>query len=171
MEYPSHILVTTCSSESFATTFDPSLGAISFPTCVSSGTTSIIGTIQVAAEAIFVKYQPSDLPVLHEASPGLGAWPGILVPTSSPAGASGGLSQDAKIAIGVTIPVVFLAFALGVFVALRWRNRVLSTRARSDPVMMPELQGRPAPPMAAAQVAEPEPGWVHGGARGQVLLN
>ncbi len=90
----------------------------------------------------------------------------FLSRTSSPAGASSGLSQDAKITIGVTIPVVFLAFALGVLRGSAVAEQSTENSGPTRPGHDAGAPGRTAPPMAAAQVAEPEPGWVHGGAKG-----
>lgn len=108
----SYVSVTTCAGNLWETwTVNPSIGSIYFETCRSAGVTFPTSKLVVQAQAIFVKYRPEDLSVLQKASPGWGDWAN-----------KGGLSEGAKIAIGVTIPVVFLAFLLGVFVVV-WRRR------------------------------------------------
>lgn len=151
------VTLTTCDSstgESRTYTVNPSLGTIWFTTCSVTGTTVLSAPndleISVTASPVFVKYRPSDIPLLQQAVPTWGSFPGMTSssPTPEPS-ASGnssggyptppppppsGLSQGAKIAIGVAVPVGVIALLLIGFLALRWRKTRI---ARSKPAPAP----------------------------------
>lgn len=151
------VTLTTCdltTGESRTSTVNPSLGTIWFSTCSVTGTTVLSAPdgldYSVAASPIFVKYRPSDIPLLQQAVPTWGSFPGMTPapPTPQPS-ASGnssggyppppppppsGLSRGAKIAIGVAVPVGVVALLLSGFLALRWRKTRI---ARSKPAPAP----------------------------------
>ena len=161
--WTSNIPVTTCITNFLTTSINPSLGVISFQTCPSTGVFTVSNTIQVSANPIFLKYRLSDLPILQKASSTWGLWPGITLPSSttttgatthsSPESSNdntgtvvesgGGLSQQSKIAIGVTIPIVFLAFALGIFIVVRRRKKMSHDLGPADAqTQFPELDSQ-----------------------------
>lgn len=158
-----NIVVTSCSDNSYTrtTTQNPSLGPVTFWTCESDKTISTSASVLPAyADPIYVKYRPSDLPVLQKVSPTWGEWANAkatVTGATSSSGAqtgsassisSGGLSQDAKIAIGVTIPVVVISLVLGAFVVMRWHRKGPHSSLAREPglgVEKPELDGQRVP--------------------------
>jgi hypothetical protein len=156
------IVVTSCSNNSYTrtTTRNPSLGSVTFWTCESDKTVSTSASVLPAyADPIYVKYRPSDLSELQKVNPTWGEWANVKATgtgatsfssahtgtsTASSSGArtgstapvsSSGLSQGAKIAIGITIPIVFIAFVLGGYAAMRWHRK----RKRPGPAPEPSL--------------------------------
>jgi hypothetical protein len=175
----SNVVVTTCNSHSLTSTANPTLGTVEFATCPVTGTTLLQRALDLGANPVFVKYRPSDLPLLQRAVPTWGSFPGVTIPPTaqpsssasggggSPSGASSssggpsGLSQDAKIAIGVAVPVAVIAFLLGGVLAMRWRKaqRSKEAPAPSGPEhLKPELDGQgkstPAPKHGGLERAE-----------------
>ena len=159
------VVVTSCSDNSYTrtTTQNPSLGPVAFWTCESDKTVSTSASVLPAyADPIYVKYRLSDLPVLQKLSSTWGEWANVkatgtgamsssgatsssVAHTGSAAPVSSGLSQDAKIAIGVTIPVVFIAFVLGAYAAMRRHQKGRRPLPAPEPslgVEKPELDGR-----------------------------
>jgi hypothetical protein len=192
------VVLTTCvlgsgdslSRNSRTSTVNPTLGTIWFDTCPVTGTTILSAAhdsvVSLAASPIFVKYRPSDIPLLQKAVPTWGSFPGAtpVPPTAQPSssasgGGSGGdggnssgaspspppsapsgLSQDAKIAIGVAVPVAVIAFLLSGFLAMRWRKTRM-TRSKPAPApsgpehLKPELEGQ-GKPISAPEYRELE---------------
>jgi len=97
----------------------------------SSTVTNLPTIATIRAKPIFVAYQTTDT-LIANTTPSLSPSPTSstsVASTKTPSGSSG-LSQSAKIAIGVAVPVVtiFAAFVLGILVILyRHSNRTLKT--------------------------------------------
>ncbi len=167
----SSIVFTTCKTFLTASFIDLTQRTLEWLTCSDFGAAFFSGaSYTVTATPIFVKYQPSDLSLLQKAAPTWGLFPGATTtaPTTqassgsssglpsqtspsssgspsetSSSGGSSGLSQDAKIAIGVAAPVAVIAFLLGVFLAMRWRKQSKSTPAPGGlEHLKPELDGQ-----------------------------
>lgn len=140
----SNFTITSCFDDRFtlAHTANPSLGNVMFVTCYDAVSYAILSTIPVYALPVYVKYQASDLPVLQTA-PGPGS-DETAPPDSTTSLRQGDLSQDAKIAIGVTVPFIPLSFLLGVLVAMRWRRKFQHRPQGLEDIAKPELHGHSA---------------------------
>jgi len=113
-------------------------------TCVQFTTYTPTTSFDVRAAAVIVKYQSTDLPVLQKANPtwGIPQTSNSTVSNSTSISTTGsspttrtlspaphGLSQPAKIAIGVTIPMVFIAL---VFAAVVFSRRLKNNKATAE---------------------------------------